>query len=91
MSSPSCTGLANRVVKEGKSLEEALTLAHQLAKFPQHCLRADRNSALRSSTANQFRSLLALEVDEGMKVIRKESIKGAQQFARGEGRGGAFD
>lgn len=84
-------GLANRVVEEGKSLEEALKLAYQIAEFPQLCLRTDRNSALRSSTADHFRSLLSFEVREGMKVIQKESILGAQRFAKGEGRQGKFD
>ena len=79
------------MVEEGKSLEESLTLAHQLAEFPQNCLRADRNSALRSSTADQFEKLLKLEFEEGMKVIREESIKGAQRFAQGKGRGGTFE
>ena len=84
-------GLANRVVEEGKSLKEALKLAHQIAEFPQLCLRMDRNSALRSSVANQFKSLLSLEVREGRKVIQEESILGAQRFAQGEGRQGKFD
>ena len=85
------TGLANRVVAEGKSLEEALKLAHQLAQFPQKCLRADRNSALRSSSAKQFKDLLSLEVKEGVKVVREEAIQGAQRFTKGEGRGGKFE
>ena len=86
-----CVGLANRVVEEGKSPEEALKLAHQISKFPQLCLRTDRYSALRSSFANQCRSLLSLEVREGLKVIEGESIPGAQRFAKGEGRRGKFD
>ena len=86
-----CVGLANRVVEEGKSLEEALKLAHEIAEFPQLCLRTDHNSALRSSAANQFRSLLSLEVKEGLKVIHEESIPGAKTFAKGEGRQGKFD
>ena len=86
-----CVGLANRVVEEGKSLEEALKLAHQIAEFPQLCLRTDRKSALRSSAADQFKSILSLEVREGLKVIQEESILGAQRFAKGEGRQGKFD
>ena len=68
-----------------------MKLAHQLAQFPQKCLRADRDSALRSSSANQFENLLSLEVNEGLKVIREESVQGAQRFAQGEGRGGKFE
>ena len=79
------------MVEEGKSLEEALKLAHQIAEFPQLCLRTDRNSAFRSSVATQFKSLLSLEVREGIKVIQEESIVGAQRFVKGEGRQGKFD
>jgi enoyl-CoA hydratase len=38
-------GLANRLVPEGQALAEARTLALQLAKFPQTCLRSDRRSS----------------------------------------------
>ena len=85
------TGLANRIVDKGKSLEEALKLAEKLAEFPQNCLRTDRNSALRSASTNQFRMLLNLELKHGMKVLREESIPGAKRFAQGEGRGGKYD
>src|SRR3989440_6256220 len=39
-------GLANRVVEPGGALAAAVALAHELAAFPQSCLRADRMSAL---------------------------------------------
>jgi len=35
-------GLANRVVSKGQARTEAQTLARELARFPQNCLRADR-------------------------------------------------
>ncbi|PYN17955.1 MAG: crotonase/enoyl-CoA hydratase family protein, partial [Candidatus Rokuibacteriota bacterium] len=38
-------GLANRLVPHGQALEAAVTLAHELARFPQRCLRSDRLSA----------------------------------------------
>jgi len=38
-------GLANRLTDPGRALDEALALAHQLAAFPQVCLRSDRLSA----------------------------------------------
>ena len=37
-------GLVNRMVEPGKALEAAIKLAHTLAAFPQHGLRADRMS-----------------------------------------------
>src|SRR5436190_17712309 len=38
-------GLANRLVDRGRALETAIGLAHDLARFPQRCLRSDRLSA----------------------------------------------
>ena len=38
-------GLVNRLVPRGQSLDTALQLAHDLAAFPQRCLRSDRLSA----------------------------------------------
>src|SRR5216110_2008425 len=37
-------GLANRVVPPGKALGAARMLAHEIAAFPQECLRNDRQS-----------------------------------------------
>src|SRR5881397_2723283 len=38
-------GLANRVVPRGSARREAETLARELCRFPQICMRADRRSA----------------------------------------------
>jgi enoyl-CoA hydratase len=38
-------GLVNRLVPRGQALDAAIRLAHELAGFPQHCLRSDRLSA----------------------------------------------
>ena len=38
-------GLVNRLVPTGQALETAVSLAHELARFPQRCLRSDRLSA----------------------------------------------
>ena len=38
-------GLVNRLVPKGQALEAAVQLAHELANFPQRCLRSDRLSA----------------------------------------------
>lgn len=55
-------GLANRVVPDGESRAAAELLAHQLASFPQTCLREDRASVLeqhgraeRDALNNEFR------------------------------------
>ena len=41
-------GLANRVVGRGEACAHAITLAREIARFPQKCLRADRLSAMGS-------------------------------------------
>ena len=39
-------GLANRVVSSGTAFGQAMNLAKEIVKFPQECLRADRESAI---------------------------------------------
>ncbi len=84
-------GLVNRVVEPGTSLAAAVTLAHELARFPQRCLRADRRSAYeqwalpwQEATRNEFR--------HGVDVVRSgETLAGASRFAAGAGRHGKFE
>ncbi len=82
-------GLANRVVPTGTAREAAEELAAQLARFPQLCMRHDRLSAyeqdglpLDIAIANEWR--------HGMVPLQHEALPGAQRFAAGEGRHGAF-
>ena len=81
-------GLANRLVEPGSALDAARTLAHELAAFPQQCLRADRASAyeqwglpLDDALRNEFR--------HGRAVISgSEMREGVARFVAGEGRHG---
>ena len=41
-------GLANEVVPEGKALERALELAHEIAALPQGAIRTDKETLLRN-------------------------------------------
>lgn len=91
-------GLVNRVVSRGNALNEALVLANQIAAFPQECMRADRNSAYQSmyntkdsTDKNWLKEGLSFEYSNGVRVIQKESVSGAQKFASGVGRNGKFD
>jgi enoyl-CoA hydratase len=81
-------GLANRVVADGEALQEALTLAHQLAGLPQTCMRSDRLSAYEQwslPTADALRN----ESRRGIAVLSSgETAHGAERFAGGEGRHG---
>src|SRR5919206_179045 len=41
-------GLANEVVPEGKALERALELAHEIAELPQGAIRSDKETMVRN-------------------------------------------
>lgn len=82
-------GLVNRLADAGQALAAAIELAHQLAAFPQRCLRADRASSYRQ-WGQSLDEALATEVAGGLEVIRSgETREGAARFAAGEGRHGA--
>jgi enoyl-CoA hydratase len=84
-------GLANRLAEKGRSLEVALALAKDLARFPQRCLRGDRRSAI-EQWGLELRAALRHETRIGLEVIRSgETLEGATRFARGAGRHGAFE
>ncbi|KAI5458935.1 ClpP/crotonase-like domain-containing protein [Mariannaea sp. PMI_226] len=85
-------GLANRVVPNGKALEEATKIAKQLLVFPQECMNVDRSNCYYSAyNATSFEDALRNEFDHGVKVISKESVRGAVRFSEGAGRHGVFE
>lgn len=83
-------GLVNRLAAPGLALEKARELAHEVARFPQQCMRNDRRSVLdqwsldiEAATRNEFML--------GMETIRSGEAKaGASRFLRGQGRHGRF-
>jgi enoyl-CoA hydratase len=82
-------GLVNRLVSPGTALAEALSLARDLAAFPQTCLRNDRRSLLGQWGADEEEALAA-EARLGRQTIDSgETAKGAQLFASGVGRHGS--
>jgi enoyl-CoA hydratase len=83
-------GLVNRVVPNGKAREAALKLAHQLAAFPQTCLREDRMSAIEQFDLS-FEQAMANEFKHGLQSLEKEAAIGAVRFAKGAGRHGHFE
>ncbi|USG61775.1 crotonase/enoyl-CoA hydratase family protein [Sneathiella marina] len=83
-------GLANRKVAAGQALAESLKLAHEIAKFPQLCLRADRMSAHQQWNMD-FPDALVNEAKGGLKPLKEETQAGAARFAAGKGRGGDFN
>lgn len=75
-------GLANRLVPPGQALEAALALAHELAQFPQRCLRSDRLSLLRQWGLDEAAALRE-ETRRGIEVIESgETREGASRFTR---------
>ena len=82
-------GLVNRVVPHGKARNTAIELAHQLAAFPQTCLRGDRQSAIEQFDLS-FKQAMANEFKKGLPSLKKEAELGAARFANGAGRHGEF-
>jgi enoyl-CoA hydratase len=81
-------GLANRLVAKGEALAEARTLAGQLCRFPQLCMRSDRLSSYQQWDMG-LDAALQNETELGLKVISSgETREGARRFANGEGRHG---
>jgi enoyl-CoA hydratase len=84
-------GLANRIVEPGEARAAAVALAHQLARFPQRCMRSDRLSAI-EQWGLPYSEALANEFRRGLEVIRSgETRAGAERFTRGTGRHGIFE
>ena len=83
-------GIANRLVPRGQALAAAIRLAHELARFPQRCLRSDRLSAYEQWSFS-YDEALRNELRRGRDVIESgETAAGAASFASGQGRHGAF-
>jgi enoyl-CoA hydratase len=82
-------GLVNRVVPGGTCRQAAEELAHELARFPQTCLRHDRLAAYENLEL-PFAAAMANEFQHGLESLRSDAAAGAARFAGGEGRHGAF-
>ncbi len=80
-------GLVTSVVDEGEHLTRALQLAEALAQFPQETMLSDRRAAIEG---------LGMTLEEGLKLedrlgtqVLDVALRGAAQFASGEGRHGS--
>lgn len=83
-------GLANRVVPTGEERGEAETLAAELTRFPQTCLRQDRLSVLEQHDMLET-TAFSNEWEHGMFSYSADAQQGASRFAAGAGRSGTFD
>ena len=83
-------GLVNRVVSTGEARTAAESLAFDLCKFPQVCMRNDRQSAYEQFDLT-FDDAMANEFRLGLDSIQNGATEGARRFASGAGRHGAFE
>lgn len=83
-------GLANRVVEDGTSRQEAENLARQIASFPQACMRNDRKSAYQQF-GMPLKDAIANEFELGLETLGSgEFLKGSKGFSEGKGKHGKF-
>jgi enoyl-CoA hydratase len=80
-------GLVNYLVPEGQALSAAVDYAQKIARFPQVCLKADKESAC-AQWGKSLKVALEFEAFGGVKPLKEESVRGAARFASGKGRGG---
>ncbi len=81
--------LCEQVVPEGKSRERAEAMAHEIARFPQACTRADRRSVY-AQQGLSIREGMRREWYNGIPAFYAEGAAGAARFASGKGRHGDF-
>ena len=82
-------GLCEYVVPEGDARAKAESLAQDIARFPQQCLRSDMRST-KDQQGLSVADALRHEFDLSKSMIAAEGIAGARRFADGAGRGGDF-
>ena len=82
-------GLCERVVPKGQARRAAEDMAHEIARFPQACVRADRRSVYLQHGLSEH---AALEVEwyNCTGVFKAEGAAGVARFAKGGGRHGDF-
>jgi enoyl-CoA hydratase len=81
--------LCEQVVPDGQSRQRAEALAHEIARFPQACMRADRRSVYQQE-GQSLREAMRYEWENGIPALAAEGRTGAARFASGKGRGGNF-
>ncbi|MEM0989409.1 MAG: crotonase/enoyl-CoA hydratase family protein [Pseudomonadota bacterium] len=82
-------GLCEKVVPEGEALAAAVEMAHEIARFPEEAMLADRRSIIETHGMD-VRSALRLEWANGIDAAINQGTRGAGRFAAGKGRSGDF-
>ncbi len=84
-------GLVNRLCEPGGALDAAVSLAHEIARFPQAVMRADRRSLI-GQWGHPLQEAMAREFRGGIEAAATgETQSGAARFASGRGRHGSFE
>ena len=78
-------GLANEVVPEGKSLERALELAHQIAELPQGAIRSDKETMVRN-VGRTYEEQLRQEAETLLSMFARRDSQAIGAGAFKEGR-----
>ena len=82
-------GLCEKVVPKGDARRAAEAMAHEIAKFPQQAMLADRRSIYETHGLT-VREALKIEWVNGLTAVRNEGFDGAARFSEGAGRHGDF-
>ena len=82
-------GACEHVVADGGSRAFAEAMAHEIARFPQACTRADRRSVY-AQQGLSMREAMRKEWYNGIPAFKAEGAAGAARFASGKGRHGDF-
>lgn len=82
-------GLCEIIVSEGDTRDTAEAMAHQIAKFPQQAMLADRRSIYETHGLT-VREALKVEWANGIAAVQNEGFDGAGRFKDGAGRHGDF-
>jgi enoyl-CoA hydratase len=82
-------GACEHVVPEGQSRAFAESIAHEIARFPQACVRADRRSAYMQQGL-PLREAMRKEWYNGFPAFETDGAAGAARFSSGKGRHGDF-
>ena len=83
-------GACESVVSNGESRTAAETMAQEIARFPQVCVRADRRSTIRQH-GKTLREAMKHEWKNGQSPMHEEAVAGATRFSRGLGRHGDYE
>ena len=82
-------GACEQVVADGRSREAAEALAHEIARFPQGCVRADRRSVYKQHGLPVAQALCT-EWENSIDIVKTEGVAGATRFSSGQGRHGDY-